>query len=207
MRGKNDRVLVLETGLGRIPMQVVRTRRKSYGIVVDETAGVQLRIPLRGSVEKAREMAQEHKEWIEKKILLQKSRAREKEKIEEESRQRFSDAERALLEKRYREAAKAYIPGRARYYASILGVSFERVRITQTKTRWGSCSAKGTLSFHWKLLLAPEGVLDYVIVHEVCHLKEMNHSPKFWAWVEFLMPDYKEKKEWLSKHGEQLQYY
>ena len=206
MQQKKDSLIRLNTPQGEIPCRVVRSRRKTYGAVVQD-GEVQLRIPLRGSVEQARQLAYEWQDWILQKLKEQRKRQEEKQTLMDESRQRFTPAQRKLLEEKYRAAAKEYIPKRAKYYADILGVSFQKVRIAQQKTRWGSCSAKGTLSFHWKLMLAPGGVLDYVIVHEICHLKEMNHSPAFWAWVGFLMPDYGEKKEWLKEHGEELQYY
>ena len=203
---RKDEIILLDTPKGQISCRVIRCRRKSYGALVKD-GQVQLRIPLRGSVEKARELADEWQDWIVKKLSQQQDRAKEKQALLEESRNRFTPGQREYLEKKYRAAAKEYIPGRAKHYADILGVTFEKIRIAEQKTRWGSCSAKGTLSFNWKLMLAPPGVLDYVIVHEVCHLKEMNHSPRFWQWVGFLMPDYGEQRKWLKEHGEQLQYY
>lgn len=192
---------------GRIPCHIVRTRRRSYGAVVTCEGRVEMRIPLRGSRKKAIEMAGQWKDWIEQKVALQTERNKQKEALRDESRLRFTPEQREYLEKKYRQAARDYIPGRAEYYANILGVSFDRVRIAEQKTRWGSCSGKGTLSFNWKLMLAPPQVLDYVIAHEVCHLKEMNHSKKFWAWVEFLMPSYREQRKWLKENGQKLQYY
>ena len=206
MRKKTESITV-ETRLGPVQCRVVRSRRKSYGVVVGKDAKVEIRIPLRGSLTKAAELADGWKDWIADKISLQQERSKETKALEEKSRQRFTPGQREALERRYRKAAREYIPARAKYYADILGVQFTRVRIAEQKTRWGSCSQSGTLSFHWKLMLAPEGVLDYVIIHEVCHLMEMNHSKKFWAWVAFLMPDYEEKRKWLKEHGEELQYY
>ncbi|MBR4759924.1 MAG: M48 family metallopeptidase [Lachnospiraceae bacterium] len=206
MKNEKD-IIYIETASGVIPCRIVRSRRKSYGVVVGTDGRVEMRIPLRGSVKKAEEMVLQWADWIEKKVSLQSERSREKQKLKDAQEDRFTPAQREYLEQKYRKAAKEYIPGRARYFADILGVQFERVRIAEQKTRWGSCSGKGTLSFHWKLMLAPPKVLDYVIVHEVCHLKEMNHSPQFWAWVGFLMPDYKEQRKWLKEHGEKLQYY
>ena len=75
------------------------------------------------------------------------------------------------------------------------------VRVRDMHTRWGSCSGKGNLNFHWKLILMPPEVLDYVVVHELAHLKEMNHSPRFWAVVEAVLPDYKERRQWLKENG------
>ena len=91
--------------------------------------------------------------------------------------------------------------------AAALGVSFERIRVAGQRTRWGSCSSRGTLSFNWRLALAPAEVLDYVVVHEVCHLQEANHGPRFWALVERLRPGYREPRDWLRDHGHALQAY
>ena len=82
-----------------------------------------------------------------------------------------------------KKRAHAFFVDRAQEYASQLGLGFKRVSVRDTSSRWGSCSSKGTLSFSWRLILAPLHVADYVVVHEVCHLKEMNHSPKFWGLV------------------------
>ena len=117
----------------------------------------------------------------------------------------YTPEQRSALEKRYREAAKEHFPKRAAYYAYLLGVSYDRIRIAGQKTRWGSCSSNKTLSFNWKLMLAPPKVLDYVVVHEICHLREMNHSPRFWALVESLMPDYKQQRKWLKENGHTLE--
>ena len=85
-----------------------------------------------------------------------------------------------------------------------LGVVVRRISVRDQRTRWGSCSARGTLSFNWRLVLAPHEVLDYVVVHELCHLREQNHSPRFWALVEELRPDYRAQKQWLKRHGWEL---
>ncbi len=199
--------IFLDTGIGMIPCRIIRSRRKTYGVVVNATGEVQIRIPLKGSRKKAGEMALKWQDWIVSKVLLQQKRAEENMALSEESRKRFTPQQRINIEKQCREAAREYSQKKAAYYAGILGVSFERVRIAGQKTLWGSCSGKGTLSFNWKLMLAPPEVFDYVIAHEVCHLKEMNHSKKFWAWVGFLVPDYREHRTWLKEHGKELQYF
>ena len=79
---------------------------------------------------------------------------------------------------------------RAAYYAPLVGVSYERIAIRRQRTKWGSCSSKGNLNFNCLLALAPPAVLDYVVVHELCHRKEMNHAPRFWAEVRRILPDY-----------------
>lgn len=184
---------------------VVRSKRRSYGIVVDEEGCVTVRIPLRGSMITARNLVRDKRDWIFKKVDLQKRRKQEREEQTAQSESKYTPEQRVGLEKRYRQAAKEYVPKRVDYYASVLGVSYERIRIAEQKTRWGSCSSKGTLSFNWKLMLAPPKVLDYVVVHELCHIKEMNHSPRFWKLVEEIMPDYKEYRTWLKENGNTLQ--
>ena len=85
-----------------------------------------------------------------------------------------------------------------------MGVSYGRIAIREQKTRWGSCSSKGTLNFNWRLILAPEEVLDYVVVHELAHRREMNHSKAFYAIVESVLPDYRQARRWLREHGDSL---
>lgn len=97
------------------------------------------------------------------------------------------------------------IPERVSYYAEIMGVTYGRITIREQKTRWGSCSGKGNLNFNWKLVLMPEGVLDYVVVHELAHRTEMNHSKAFWRIVEQILPDYRERRELLKQAGSRYQ--
>ena len=85
-----------------------------------------------------------------------------------------------------------------------LGVSFNRITIRGQRTRWASCSFHKNLSFNWKLMLIPESVINYVIAHELCHLKEMNHRGSFWKLVESICPDFKEHRRWLSDRGTEL---
>ena len=92
-------------------------------------------------------------------------------------------------------------PERVSYYAREIGVDYGRITIRQQKTRWGSCTSEGNLNFNWLLMLAPPEILDYVVVHELCHRKEMNHSAAFWREVEHILPDYRERKKWLKDNG------
>jgi len=205
LKDKEELFELSDVGGEVVLYRVVRSKRKSYGIIVDENAQVQIRIPLRGSLVTARKLAEEKKDWIFAKIKLQQQRRRMREEQEKENESKYTPEQREGLERRYRQAAKEYIPKRTAYYAKIIGVTYERIRIAGPKTRWGSCSSKGTLSFNWKLMLAPPKVLDYVVVHELCHIKEMNHSPRFWKLVEEIMPDYKEYRTWLKENGNTLQ--
>jgi predicted metal-dependent hydrolase len=100
-----------------------------------------------------------------------------------------------------RREARERISLIAQSEAMALGVSYARISLRDQRSRWGSCSTTGTLSFNWRLVLAPHDVLDYVVVHEICHLIEMNHGPAFWALVARRRPGYVEAKEWLDEHG------
>jgi len=104
----------------------------------------------------------------------------------------------------YREQARAEVTRRADYYTNRHGLQYRRIRITSARTRWGSCSSTGNLNFTWRLVMAPPGVIDYVVAHEVAHLKIKNHSKSFWVLVERIMPDYKRYKTWLKENGRRL---
>jgi predicted metal-dependent hydrolase len=107
----------------------------------------------------------------------------------------------SLTAEQGRREARARISLIAQSEAAALGVSYARISLRDQRSRWGSCSTTGTLSFNWRLVLAPHDVLDYVVVHEICHLVEMNHGPGFWALVGKRRPAYAEAKAWLDEHG------
>ena len=100
--------------------------------------------------------------------------------------------------------SKETITKRVSYFARLMGVSYRNITIREQKTRWGSCSSEKNLNFNWKLILAPPEVLNYVVIHELCHLKEMNHSKAFWDEVEKVMPEYETYKLWLKENGWRL---
>ncbi len=114
-------------------------------------------------------------------------------------------SDEAVVEKAVREwyaaRAKQVIEARVKRYCQELGEQVGAVRIKNVKSRWGSCSSKRNLNFNWRLVMAPMEVLDYVVVHELCHLREMNHSANFWALVGAVLPDYKARSEWLKTCG------
>lgn len=103
-----------------------------------------------------------------------------------------------------KKIAVGEIKSRAEHYASHIGKRVNRVSVRDTRSRWGSCSSTGNLSFSWRLIFAPVEVMDYVVAHEIAHLRHMNHSPAFWSLVEYLCPDYEVAKEWLRIHGKHL---
>lgn len=96
------------------------------------------------------------------------------------------------------------IKKRTAEYSVMLGVNYNNIRIKDTKTRWGSCSSKANLNFNFRIIMAPEEVMDYIIIHELCHLKHMNHGKGFWETVAFYMPDYEKHKKWLRINGMKL---
>lgn len=114
------------------------------------------------------------------------------------------DCVRAALKQTLSKRALLRIREELNIYAPKIGVSFGRVAIRDQKSRWGSCSSKGNLNFNWKLIMAPEEALRYVVIHELCHLIEFNHSDRFWRLVSAQMPDYDAWKKWLKKHGGEL---
>jgi len=109
-----------------------------------------------------------------------------------------------VSESEARLGARELISALAEEEAERLGLGYRRIRIGDQRTRWGSCSSKGTLSFSWRLVLAPFEVLDYVVVHELCHLREPNHSARFWRLVASRRPDWRRQRDWLAAHGPEL---
>ncbi len=93
---------------------------------------------------------------------------------------------------------------KALYYSRLMSVTYNRITVREQKTRWGSCSSRRNLNFNWRLLLAPDEIVDYVVVHELAHLREMNHSAKFYAIIESILPDYKNRQNWLKENGYRL---
>ncbi len=104
----------------------------------------------------------------------------------------------------YKQQAFSVFSERVAFYANRYNFTPKQVKVTSARTRWGSCSPDGTLNFTWRLVMAPLDVIDYVVLHELAHLRVKNHSPRFWKLVESMDPDYKSKRKWLRVHGEKL---
>src|SRR4029079_17019583 len=125
---------------------------------------------------------------------------------EQQARQvpRLGLENRVISESEARSAGRRIISALAKEEAETVGVAYRRIRIGGQRTLWGSCSPRATLSFNWRLMLAPLDVLDYVVVHELCHLRVPNHSTQFWALVEGHRPHWREQRDWLHVHGQEL---
>ncbi len=108
---------------------------------------------------------------------------------------------RAAIEKWYRERAREVITDKVIYYQRFVGKNVGEIRIKEQKSRWGSCSSQANLNFNWKIVMAPDEIIDYLVVHELCHLLHMNHSKQFWNSVGNIIPDYKEREKWLKEKG------
>lgn len=180
-----------------ICVEVIYSERKTLGLEVTAGGRVRARVPRRAGDRAVKQFVEEKKDWILEKYLLQQERSRRR---QEAAPDRDYEKDPAL-EARYRELARAVIGQRAAYFAAKMGVTFGRISIRAQKTRWGSCSSRGNLNFNWKLILMPAEILDYVVVHELAHRKQMNHSKLFWAEVERVLPDYRERRRWLKENG------
>jgi predicted metal-dependent hydrolase len=111
---------------------------------------------------------------------------------------------RAVFTRWYREQARQVLTERTAWYVAKYGLHYQQVKITSARTRWGSYSSKGTVSLTWRLVMAPLEIIDYVVVHELVHSLERNHGKAFWEKVKALVPDYKQKLQWLKVNGHTL---
>ena len=166
--------------------KVIYSNRRTISLSIKDEKLI-VRAPygtLKGRIDK---VVFEHSAWIMKHINKQRQR---NETLGELTEDRI---------KALRRAAKETLPIKVEYYSRIMGLKYGRITITSAKTRFGSCSSKGNLSFSYLLMLYPDSAIDYVVVHELAHLKEMNHSPRFYKIIEEVLPEYKERKKLLKK--------
>ena len=178
-------------------LQVIRSNRKTMALQINRELQLTVRAPYKASDRIIAQFVEEHSAWIEKHMEEMKQKA------EKEARKPLKILTDKDMEQLADQAVKR-IPPRVRYYADLMKVTYGRITIRNQKTRWGSCSSKGNLNFNCLLMLAPEEVVDYVVVHELCHRIEMNHSEKFWKEVEKILPDYRERREWLKINGNDI---
>jgi len=176
-------------------IEIRRSSRKTISLQITRDLRLIVRAPNRMSKGDVEKFIQSHASWIEK--HMSRMEAQNARAAENGGDSKLSDAEIALL----KEQARNVLPAKAEKIAPLIGVSFNRVSIRCQSTRWGSCSSKSNLNFNCLLMLTPEEVQDYVVVHELCHIKELNHSPRFWAEVEKILPDYRERRQWLKQNG------
>jgi predicted metal-dependent hydrolase len=174
--------------------EVIRSNRKSMAVEIKLNKLI-IRAPLQATNEDINAFMLKNKAWIEKhlaKAQAQQLAAASVKKLSIDEIQKLAD--KALV----------VIPERVKYYAPIVGVTYGRITIRNQRSKWGSCSSKGNLNFNCLLMLAPPEVIDSVVVHELCHRKEMNHSDRFYAEVLRVFPDYHKWDKWLKENGPQL---
>ena len=204
-------------------------RARRVRVTVDAARGVEVVLPRRAPEREAAAAIRELAPWIERRVAeLERARAAVRARgdslpylgsslalVVQQGRTRAhrrgdqllvprGAAQGPAIERFYRRAAHAEILPRLDRACDAIGVSYSKLTIRSQRTRWGSCSRSGTMSFNWRLLLAPEPVLDYVVWHEACHLEVLDHSPRFWRLVARHCPDYREQKRWLRAHGATL---
>lgn len=167
---------------------LVRSARRSIAIQIKSDGRVIVRANYRTSLNAIEKFLTAKSAWIKKHLA----------KIAEKPvLPKFTDKEI----KGFISSAKAFLPSKVAYFANLIGVSYGKVTIRRARTLWGSCTAKGNLNFNCLLAIVPDSVADYVIIHELCHRKQMNHSQKFWAIVSQYCPEYKTRRKWLKTFG------
>lgn len=171
-----------------IPYKLVRSNRRTIGIQI-AAGGVVVRAPAHLPAAEIDRFVRSKRSWIEAHLAQLPA-----------TQPKFTQDELEAL------AGKALtvIPSRVAHFAPIVGVTWGKITIRNQRSRWGSCSAKGNLNFNCLLMLTPGHVIDYVVVHELCHWLEMNHSARFWAQVERVLPNYRRSRDWLKEHETEL---
>ncbi len=175
--------------MDKINYSVTRSARKTVSIRITEDGKVEVRAPLRMTDGQIDAFVSSKESWLRKHLQTKKPVL-----------PLFTNAELHALA----DAALKTIPERVAYFAPAVGVTYGNITIRNQKSRWGSCSTKGNLNFNCLLMLVPPEVLDYVVIHELCHRKQMNHSALFWAEVGRICPEYKERRKWLRENGGSL---
>jgi predicted metal-dependent hydrolase len=182
-------VALVDIGGKTVELQVRRSKRvRGHRMVVRHGLPPELVVRPRATSAQIDEAIDFHRSWLEQQLA-------------KTVEPRLGLDRLRLTEEQGRTEARARITLLAQSEAAALGVAYSRITMRNQRSRWGSCSSSGALSFNWRLVLAPHDVLDYVVVHEVCHLVELNHGPAFWRLVAKRRPGYAESKQWLDDHG------
>jgi hypothetical protein len=171
-------------------VRVIRSDRRTFSAEI-KNGNLLVRAPRKASDKDIKSFLDKNRNWIETHLAksLEAQKAAEGNKLTEEDIRELADM------------ARKVIPERVEHYAPLVGVSYGKITIRNQRTRWGSCSSKGNLNFNCLLMLTPPEVIDSVIVHELCHRKEMNHSERFYAEVLRVFPDYRKWDRWLKDNG------
>ena len=227
MVSPQPRMLTLQTGERAVTVVCVRNPRARRYILRMRSDGVaRVTVPRGGSIEAAWDFARRHDDWIERQVLKRAAAARDSEwshgmkilfrgerveltvddasgsiRVGDQIVAADATSNRARVERHLARLAERELPQRTRELALCFGVTIGRVTVRNQRTRWGSCSVRGTISLNWRLIQTPPAVRDYIILHELMHTREMNHSPRFWAHVQLVCPEWRAAEQWLRKHG------
>lgn len=214
--------------------QLIRSKRKSIALIVQRDGKLTVRAPLRLSEARIMQFVNTKTAWIlaqQKKAASQQVKPREYTdgetflflgrkislklvdqqavplKMEVNFLLKRSQQKQAaqLFTRWYQAQARQVFTSRVEFFAQKNGFSYAKIRLSSARTRWGSCSSKGTLSFTWRLVMAPPEVIDYVVLHELVHLQIKDHSAAFWTRLQQYVPDYKRKRAWLKTNGHLLE--
>lgn len=186
---------MMKMKIGEYNVEVRRSKRKSATIKITADMQIVVFVPLYVSDNEIERLVISKSKWIDEHMLKVQSTIDERSKLEKITFEQV---------KEFADQAVEYIPKRVKYYAEKENFVYNKITIKNLVSRWGSCSTKGNLNFNCLLMLTPDYVIDYIVVHELCHLREMNHSEKFWAEVEKIMPDYQRAELWLKQNGGNL---
>ncbi|PKM62992.1 MAG: M48 family peptidase [Firmicutes bacterium HGW-Firmicutes-21] len=165
---------------------VIRSTRKSISLEITSELQILVRVPRQMRKSEIESFLDKHRSWIEKHMELRKKKNRDARVITEEQAIEF------------KRSAKEYLPKRTEHFAELLGLTPTSIKITSAKKRFGSCSAKNGICYSWRLMVYPREIIDYVIVHELAHIKYKNHGVAFYAFIEKHMPDYKQRVKMLK---------
>ncbi len=197
-----------------IPYTLVKSsRRRTIAIQIGAGGKMTVRCPYYMGKWMVDSFLKEKKDWIYKHYMEAVKKAGESggfcsgncdDSYDEDSRTPFQANEDPALVHKHKKYARKIFEAKVAYYHQFTGGNYTSITIRDQKTRWGSCSGRGTLSFNWRLILAPPEILDYVVVHELCHLTHMNHSKEFWSLVGSVIPDYEIRRKWLKENGHAL---
>lgn len=174
--------------------RIVRSRRRTISLIISPDATLTVRAPLMTTLEYIKKLVFKKRSWINKKQMqiLKNGGPLKTEPIPKE-----------VIE-RHKKQALQTISARADFFSRVTGWKFKSIKVTKAESRWGSCGPNGSINFSWKLIMAPLNIIDYVVVHELAHITERNHSARFWDKVSAALPDYKERRKWLRENGAKL---
>ena len=181
--------------MDNIGYELVRSNRRTVSIQVNGAGDVVVRAPMRLAKREIDKFVVEKADWIKKNVEKAREAAEHKENLQKLSKEELE---------RLKRLARVELRNLVWEYAPLVGAGYGRITIRAQKSRWGSCTQEGNLSFNCLLMLAPPMVQRYVVVHELCHRIEMNHSKRFWKEVARVIPEYKECRAWLRKEGNDL---